>query len=148
MHCLPLRVYYEDTDAGGIVYHANYLRFAERARTEMMRCLGFPHQKLIDEYQASFVVSRVEIEYAFPARLDDSLEVRTWLIALGGASMKLSQHVTRISESDPVTCVRIILRLACVNGNGRPARLPDEFLQSAAPLVTRLQDSKAYGSFT
>jgi acyl-CoA thioester hydrolase len=138
-HRFPLRVYYEDTDAGGIVYHANYLRFAERARTEMLRCLGFPHQRLIEEHQGALVVSRLEIEYALPARLDDALEVRTWLTALGGASLKLSQHVMRAGD-DPVICARIKLRLACVSGNGRPSRLPDDFTQSAAPLVTALQE--------
>ena len=148
IHRFPVRVYYEDTDAGGIVYHANYLRFAERGRTEMLRCLGFPHQKLIDEHAAAMVVSRLEIEFSAPARLDDALEVRTWLTALGGASMKLAQHVVRHGPGDPVTCARIILRLACIDAKGRPSRLPEDFLRSAAPLVTGLQDSNAHGSLS
>ena len=145
VHHFPVRVYYEDTDAGGIVYHANYLRFAERGRTEMLRCIGFPHQRLVEDHAAAMVVSRLEIDFAVPARLDDALEVRTWLTALGGASMRLAQHVVRTGPGDPVTCARIILRLACINGNGRPSRLPDEFLQSAATMVTGLQDSNAHG---
>ena len=148
VHRLPLRVYYEDTDAGGIVYHANYLRYAERARTEMLRCLGFPHQRLIDDYQVAMVVGRLEIAYASPARLDDRLEVRTWLTALGGASLKLSQHVLRDADGGPVICARIVLRLASVSSDGRPVRLPREFLASATPFVTGFEDNEGHGSIS
>ncbi len=76
-HRYPLRVYYEDTDAAGIVYHANYLRFAERARTEAMRALGIPHAELLRDCNLMFVVRRIKVDYLRPARLDDSLVVVT-----------------------------------------------------------------------
>src|SRR5215469_16865116 len=74
-HTLPLRVYYEDTDAAGMVYHANYLKFAERGRSEMLRSLGFPHRKLGAEHGVGFAVRRCAIEYIAPARLEDDLTV-------------------------------------------------------------------------
>ena len=77
LHRYTLRVYYEDTDAGGVVYHANYLRFAERARTEALRDLGLPHADAGERIGLMFVVRRVEVDYLRPARLDDSLTVVT-----------------------------------------------------------------------
>jgi acyl-CoA thioester hydrolase len=128
-HHHPLRIYYEDTDAGGIVYHASYLRFAERARTEMLRCLGFPHQSLIEAHGTMMVVRRLEIEYLKPARLDDMVEVRTKLTALGGASLTLSQDIVAPETGD--TYVRMLVRLASVGLDGRPARLPGAFARQA-----------------
>jgi acyl-CoA thioester hydrolase len=134
-HLYPLRVYYEDTDAGGIVYHASYLRFAERARTEMLRCLYFPHSDLIQRNGVMLVVRGLEIEYVRPARLDDALEVRTRLKAIGGASLKLSQDVGVIGAGDGHICARMLVRLACIDSGGRPMRLPDDFAKAAALLV-------------
>ena len=85
-HRYALRVYYEDTDAAGVVYHANYLRFAERARTEALRDLGIPHAELLREHGVMFMVRRVEVDYLRPARLDESLAVITEPLAVGGAS--------------------------------------------------------------
>src|SRR3954453_19824685 len=84
-HTMPLRVYYEDTDAGGIVYHANFLKFAERARTEMMRALGFAHSGLAAETGIVFTVRRGGADYLLPARLDDWLSVETRIVETGGA---------------------------------------------------------------
>ena len=92
-HVFPVRVYYEDTDAGGIVYHANYLKFAERARTEMLRLLGHDQFDLLAQEEIGFTVRRCEVDYLAPARLDDALEVRTRLIDVRGASLKLAQTV-------------------------------------------------------
>ena len=94
-HAWPLRVYYEDTDAAGIVYHASYLRFAERGRTEMLRELGFDHRSLADAHGVVFAVSRCVIDFRRPARLDDLLEVRTRPLAVGGARLELEQLVMR-----------------------------------------------------
>src|ERR1700743_2725756 len=92
-HRYPVRVYYEDTDAGGVVYHATYLRYAERARTEALRDLGIPHAELVERYTLMFMVRRIEVDYLRPARLDDSLTVVTEPLAVGGASMTLRQDV-------------------------------------------------------
>ncbi len=97
-HVLPIRVYFEDTDFAGLVYHANYLKFCERGRTDFIRLLGIHHQALANPEQgepAVFVVRRIEIDYLKPARLDDVLEVVTWCSEIGGASLTLSQEVRR-----------------------------------------------------
>src|SRR5580704_17211033 len=85
-HHYAVRVYYEDTDAGGVVYHATYLRFAERARTEALRDLGVPHSEMTSQHEVMFVVRRVKVDYLGPARLDDSLVVVTEPLAVRAAS--------------------------------------------------------------
>src|ERR1700677_4981875 len=91
----PIRIYYEDTDAGGIVYHANYLKFAERGRTELLRALGLDHRKVLADHNLILVVRHVEIDYRAPARLDDSLEVRTETMSIGNTSIGLKQAIYR-----------------------------------------------------
>ena len=121
-HVYPLRVYYEDTDAGGIVYYANYLRFIERARTEALRELGIAHAELVEQFGVMFVVRRVEMDYLRPARLDDALLVETFAEEIGGASMVLRQNVL---AADETTLVAARVRLACVGTDGeRPRRIP------------------------
>ena len=88
---LPVRVYYEDTDAGGVVYYANYLKFCERARTEWLRTLGVSQQALIDEQGLAFVVRSVQADYLASARLDDALEVVTRVAMLRRASLLFEQ---------------------------------------------------------
>src|SRR3954466_3255692 len=88
-HRYAVRVYYEDTDAGGVVYHATYLRFAERARTEALRDLGIPHSQLVAEHGVMFMVRRIKVDYLGPARLDDSLVVVTQPLVVGAASLEL-----------------------------------------------------------
>lgn len=120
-HAYALRVYYEDTDAGGIVYHAAYLHFAERARTEALRALGVPHATLVAEHRRMFVVRRVNLDYVRPARLDEALTVLTDQHALGAATVRLRQDVTGATG----LCVRAEIELACVGTEtGRPARIP------------------------
>src|SRR5271154_7207748 len=94
-HRYTLRVYYEDTDAGGVVYHANYLRFAERARTEALRDLGVPHAEMAEQHGLMFMVRRVKLDYLKPARLDDSLLVVTRPLEIRLASMDLQQSFVR-----------------------------------------------------
>jgi acyl-CoA thioester hydrolase len=95
VHRIRIRVYYEDTDAAGIVYHSVYLEFAERARTEMLRCLGLDHATLRARLGVVFTVRRCSIDYRAPARLDDLLEIATRVVRLGGASLELEQQVLR-----------------------------------------------------
>jgi acyl-CoA thioester hydrolase len=85
VHRHPIRVYFEDTDAGGMAYHATYLRWAERARTESLRALGLPHQQMIERHHSLLVVRRVEVEYLRPARLDAALVVETAILRVTGA---------------------------------------------------------------
>jgi acyl-CoA thioester hydrolase len=121
IHKFPVRVYYEDTDAGGVVYYANYLRFAERARTEFMREAGADHAGMLRDTGLSFFVRRCEADYLKPARLDDLLQVETEIVHVGGASLEAVQTVTRGGEA----LARLKVKLACLNQAGRPARLPD-----------------------
>lgn len=93
IHRFPVRVYFEDTDAGGMAYHANFLRWAERARTESLREIGLPHQAMMDRHNSLLVVRRVEVEYWRPARLDDSLVVETTVLRVTGAQVLLDQTV-------------------------------------------------------
>ncbi len=119
-HTYSLRVYYEDTDAGGVVYHARYLGMAERARTEALRDAGVPHAELAAAHGLAFVVHRLAIEYHRPARLDDLLAVETAVAALSPARLSLRQTVRR----DVTTLVTLSVDLACVAADGRPARIP------------------------
>ncbi|WP_236024652.1 YbgC/FadM family acyl-CoA thioesterase [Arenibaculum pallidiluteum] len=130
VHVLPVRVYYEDTDAGGIVYHANYLRWAERARTEMMRLLGTEHRSMAETEGTIFAVRRCSVEFDRPARLDDLLRVRSRILAVRGATIDIEQIVEsqdRDMDAAPAgrgAQVRISLTLCCLNRDGRPVRLP------------------------
>ncbi|HTW54122.1 MAG TPA: tol-pal system-associated acyl-CoA thioesterase [Stellaceae bacterium] len=119
-HSFPLRVYYEDTDAAGMVYHANYLKFAERGRSEMLRSLGFPHRKLAAEDGVGFAVRRCAVEYLAPARLEDALVVDTTLIEARAATLALRQQIRRGGE----LLADLDVLVACVGRNGRPRRLP------------------------
>jgi acyl-CoA thioester hydrolase len=122
VHVLPLRVYYEDTDAGGIVYHASYLRFLERARTEMLRSLGLRHGALWvgGGVPVAFAVRACSIDFLRPARLDDVLDIRTQIEEMRGASIALCQAVVRRTEE----IARAMVRVACIDAEGRPRRLP------------------------
>jgi acyl-CoA thioester hydrolase len=122
VHRWPLRVYYEDTDASGIVYYANHLKYAERARTEMLRALGLDHPALLERFGLVFVVRRCAADYLAPARLDDAVEVSTRLARLGGAAIDLLQEISR----DGCRLVRLEVRLALLSKSLRPARLPAE----------------------
>jgi acyl-CoA thioester hydrolase len=123
-HRFPVRVYFEDTDAGGVAYHANYLRWAERARTESLRAMHLPHALMMERYNAMLVVRRIEVAYVRPARLDEPLIVETRIRALGAAKLDLGQIVLR--EADEAELARLQVGLVCVRADGlRPARIPD-----------------------
>lgn len=120
-HTHSLRVYYEDTDAGGVMYHAQYLAFAERARTEALRASGLPHSRMQSEHGVIFMVRRLTMEYLRPARLDDLLTIRTEALSCGGATVDLRQEFFADRASLAVACVS----LACVRTqDGRAARIP------------------------
>lgn len=144
-HVYHLRVYYEDTDAGGIVYHANYLRFAERARTEALRELGLPHAAMVEQFALMFVVRRVEIDYLRPARLDDLLSVVTAAVAVGGASARLRQAIT---AEDGTELAVAHVDLACMGasmgvGETRPRRIPLQWRAALASLLASDTDKVA-----
>ncbi len=120
VHVFPVRVYYDDTDAAGIVYYANYLRMAERARTEMLRIIGVQPTELARGDGVSIAVRRCEVDYLRPARLDDDLDIRTRITALGGATMWAEQIVRRAGAD----LARLTVRLACIGPTGRVARFP------------------------
>lgn len=126
-HRYTLRVYYEDTDAGGIVYHARYLHYAERARTEAMRAMGVPHAELVRDCNLMFVVRRAKLDYLRPARLDDSLEVITEPLELRAATVTLRQDIRLPLGS----CAVAEIELACVSlDGGRPARIPPRWREA------------------
>jgi acyl-CoA thioester hydrolase len=123
-HRFPVRVYYEDTDAGGVVYHARYLGMAERARTEALRDLGVPHAEMERDHGVIFMVRRVSLEYLRPARLDSLLEVVTEPLTLGGASVVLRQSF--LSGGQTLAVAEVVL--VCVRlADGRPARIPERW---------------------
>jgi acyl-CoA thioester hydrolase len=121
---LSVRVYYEDTDFSGLVYHASYLRFMERARTEMLRSLGLDQKALLEGAAGApifFVVRSMDVDFQKPATMDDQLTVETEALELGGASLTLQQRVLRNAEL--LVCAKV--RVVCVEG-GRARRLPPE----------------------
>jgi acyl-CoA thioester hydrolase len=129
VHRYPLRVYYEDTDAAGIVYYANYLKFIERARTEMMRLYGVEHEKSRQSDGTAFIVRRAALEFLAPARLDDELVVETRVVESGGASIQLAQDVKR----HDTRLVGATILVVCVGRHGRPVRLPQGLRSVLAP---------------
>ncbi len=119
------RIYYQDTDAGGIVYHANYLSIAERARTEALREMGAPHAEMVATYGVMFVVHRVNLLYQRPARIDELVTVETEFLDLGGASVTLRQKFLR--DSDSLAMLEVELGCARVS-DGRATRIPREWI--------------------
>ncbi|HUK59827.1 MAG TPA: tol-pal system-associated acyl-CoA thioesterase [Stellaceae bacterium] len=131
VHHFAIRVYYEDTDAGGIVYYANYFKFCERARTEFLRCCGIVHERLLAENGLTLAVRRAEIDFLVPARLDDALVVRSRLVAAAGATLDMAQEVRR----EDAVLARMQLRIACVGSGGRPRRLPPALATTVLSLI-------------
>ena len=119
-----LRVYWEDTDAGGVVYHSQYLNFFERTRTEWLRSAGIDQSRLGANEDIIFVVHTMNIEFVSPARLDDELRISVALEKLGGATMALAQDMIRIADGTVIS--RAAVKVACLNaGNFTPARIPE-----------------------
>ena len=126
VHCYPLRVQYEDTDAGGIVYHAQYLAFAERGRSAWLRCLQIGQSALLADAGQGFVVRRIEIDFVRPAKLGAAVEVTSRLDRLGGASMKLFQIIRNIEDGHILARLFVDIGFVAFNAGETPriARLP------------------------
>ncbi|MEP7303215.1 MAG: tol-pal system-associated acyl-CoA thioesterase [Caldimonas sp.] len=122
---LPIRIYWEDTDAAGVVFYANYLKFFERARTEWLRGHGLAQERMRAETGVAFVVSETSLRYLLPARLDDLIEVDVHVERLGQASLVVSQHAWRADR----LLAEGTIRIGCVDlGTFRPRRIPDTIL--------------------
>ena len=132
IHSLPIRVYYEDTDAGGIVYYANYLKFFERARTEWLRELGFSQSNLLEQ-SVGFVVKRVEMENVAPARFDQLLEVRTEIDEVKRVSLLFRQ---KIIDEKQKTLVNALVRVACVDlDKMKPIAIPQAVREELSGVI-------------
>ncbi len=125
-HVIDVNIYYEDTDCGGVVYYANYLRYMERARTEYLASRGYSVKTLMDE-GTIFMVLRVEIDYRSPARYGDMIEIETRVRDVTRATM-VFEHVMREKGSRRVL-VECMAKMVIVDGNGKPKRLPAEYLE-------------------
>jgi acyl-CoA thioester hydrolase len=132
VHVLPIRVYYEDTDFSGLVYHANYLKFCERGRSDCLRLLGVHHHELLQGgLVMGFVVRRMVCDFLAPARIDEILEVESRFVHLSGARMEIAQSVTRNGQ----TLFRAAVTAALVDAQGRPKRFPEAMIQSLSRLA-------------
>lgn len=129
----PVRVYYEDTDAGGVVYHSQYLNFLERARTEWLRHLGYEQTTLRDELQIVIVVHSLDIQFKKPARFNDYLTVNLSILDLGRSSIQFAQKILRNDE----TLIEAKVRVACVNTDTfKPTGIPAPILQAISLKTT------------
>lgn len=127
----PVRVYWEDTDAGGIVFYANYLKFFERARTEWLRSRGIEQRALHESVGGMFVVSDVQVRYHRPARLDDALLVTAWPIETGRASMTLQQQAFLQNANGPTLLCEATIRAGWINTTDyKPTRIPTSILEA------------------
>ncbi len=131
-HILPTRIYYEDTDFSGVVYHGAYVKFLERGRTEYLRALGVHHKEmLVLEEPIAFTIQRLDIEYLRPAHIDEALEVRTAFYQSKGVRLRADQSVWRDDEE----LVRAHVTAACINLQGKARRMPKFVADAVAPHV-------------
>ncbi len=129
-HVLPVRVYYEDTDFTGVVYHANYVRYFERGRSDFLRLAGVSHSDLLArEDPAAFVVTRLVIDFRQPARIDDALQVRTTYDTVKGPRLMISQRILR----GETLIAKAEVEAACINLNGRPRKPPSGLVTTLSP---------------
>jgi acyl-CoA thioester hydrolase len=120
-HSIDIRVYFEDTDAGGVVFYANYLKFAERGRTEYLRAIGVESSTVHKDHGLLFVVRKLTADYLLPSRLDDQLSITTSVERIGGASLNMRQVITK----EHVTIFEMDVTLVCVDTNAKPKKWPD-----------------------
>lgn len=131
-HLLPVRVYYEDTDFTGLVYHANYVRYFERGRSDFLRLAGIGHAELLDgDRPLAFVVSQMALKFIRPARIDDALVVRTVYESFKGVRLKVRQAVERDGQ---VLCTAEV-EVICIHLDGRPRRPTPGLVQKIGPLL-------------
>ena len=124
-----LKVYYEDTDAGGVVYYANYLKFLERARTEALVSLGFSNKKIREEYGSLIVVKSCNIEYKIPANLEDDLSIKSFIKSITKTSFFMNQFISRGEDLIAEAKVHLVF----VNNEGKPTRIPKTLFQDFRP---------------
>ena len=124
-----LKVYYEDTDAGGVVYYANYLKFLERARTEALVSLGFSNKKIREEYGSLIVVKSCNIEYKIPANLEDDLSIKSFIKSITKTSFFMNQFISRGED----IIVEAKVHLVFVNNEGKPMKIPETLFQDFKP---------------
>jgi len=129
LHILPVRIYYEDTDFSGMVYHANYLRYFERGRSDVLRLLGVGHTKLAARAEPlALTVRRIEVDFIAPARIDDALEVRSAWEEAAGARFRVRQEIFR----GEARLTAALVEVACIAMTGRPRRIPPDLLAAFA----------------
>ena len=126
---MKIRVYYEDTDAGGIVYYANYFKFTERGRTELLRDLGVSQSEILKKYDIKFIVHSVSMKYINPAFLDDQLTVETKINNLKKASVDFNQNIYKVLNNKKIDIVRSKCRIVCINSNQKINAIPDLILK-------------------
>ena len=124
-----LKVYYEDTDSGGVVYYANYLKFLERARTEALFSIGYSNKKIQDKFSSLIIVKSCNIEYKKSAYLEDELSVRSFVKSISRTSFFMNQIITKLEE----TIVEAQVHLVFVNKDGKPVKIPDEIYSKFKP---------------
>ena len=137
-HLFPVRIYYEDTDFSGAVYHASYLKFFERGRTEFLRVAGIGHSDLLQRPDPiAFAATKLNVEYRAAARIDDALIVRTRFLSVRGVRMNLDQELRRPESAGPVLVCRASVEIVCIDPKGGgPKRLPKEIVDALAPYVS------------
>ena len=124
-----LKVYYEDTDSGGVVYYANYLKFLERARTEALYSIGYSNKKIKDDFDALIIVKACNIEYKKSAHLEDELNIRSFVKSITKTSFFMNQIITRDND----TIVEAQVHLVFINKDGKPVKIPDEIYSKFKP---------------
>jgi acyl-CoA thioester hydrolase len=119
-----VRVYYEDTDAAGVVYHSNYLKYMERARTEWLRAAGYSQKQLVREARVAFVVANMKIDFIVPAKFDELLDVRSTITDFGGSKLAFRQSI--YNQEDQLKC-RADIQIVCIDpGSFKPKRIPED----------------------
>ena len=130
-HFYPVHIFYEDTDFSGVVYHANYLRFLERARSSFLNLLDITHANLWEEHQMAFTIQKISIEYKSPAKVDDHLVIHTTYDHLKGARLLISQSCYR----EKTLIVKAEIEAACITASGKPVRSPDFLKNELSPYL-------------
>ncbi len=134
----PVRVYYEDTDHGGVVYYANYLKFMERARSEFLRRAGLELDLIEEEYGVMFAVRQANVSYRAPARFNKMLSVRTSLVEMRGARIAFKQEIYR--QSDHALLTEADIHLACIHRNGSVSRIPKQIINRLQHYITHNEE--------
>lgn len=124
MHTFKIKIYYEDTDSGGVVYYANYLKFIERARTNLIQDLGFTLQSLSKNYDSHFVVKNINCDYIQSAQLEDELKIQSQVLKIKKASFQIEQNIFR--ENDMIFQSQVLL--VNINSSGKPIKIPETLL--------------------